>query len=164
MLVERAEHSEVQSAPALAERVTVITALLDTAARLTAGATARAIMQDVCDGLAQSSSHIRLAWIWVGPRDAARIRPAAYAGFAKGYAETLITDKNRETVLSTAYRALLKAEADPNAVRMPPLSSLVPWCEMQLRYEFREVVVLPLQLGAEQDVGMLTLYADEAEY
>jgi diguanylate cyclase (GGDEF)-like protein len=162
MLVETI-HRGPQAEPDLPaqERAAVLLALLEASARVAAGTTLDAVLRDACDGLAHASPHIRLAWIWVGARDAAQIRPLAFSGFGKRFAESLVIDKDRQSILGAACIALLRANGDADASL---LSSFVPWQAAALRFDFHEVGALPLQLGHKRDGGIIVLYSDLPGY
>jgi PAS domain S-box-containing protein len=114
-------------------------------------------LQEVCRIVVEDCGHA-MVWIGLAEDDAAKsIRPAAYAGFEKGYLETLKltwadTERGRGPT-GTAIRT-----GKPCSCRnMLTDPAFAPWREEALKRGYASSLVLPLMAGGKA-FGAVTIY------
>jgi len=143
------------------ERAAVTAALLDATARLVAQTDALALVQSMCEGLVNATSHIRLAWAWFGHPDTREIRPLVAVGPARAYAESLVIERNLLTSMGPAFRALRR---EPDQASISRYSLYGPWRAANRDFGFEVAVAFPLHIPNANKRGILVFYADSADY
>ncbi len=146
-----------------AECEAVTAALLQAAAHLAQGQDAEGILRPFCEALVAASSHIRLAWMWLGAPDTAIIRPTYAVGPARGYAESLVLGADEATrSLSPGLRALATGLPVMATVRSDP--TFAPWRTEALHYGLEVTASFPFGEAGDGKQGLVAVYADEADY
>lgn len=145
-----------------AERAAISEALLAGAARHMGSRSEIDTVQGVCSALCEASRHIRLAWTWFGEPDTPTIRPQAFAGSARDYAERLVIHRNALTEIGPAFRTLSGEQASDYAVS--PYSVFGPWREVAQTHGVRSVLAVPLQSDFTGLRGIFVVYADRKDY
>ncbi len=145
-----------------AERARIAQTLLRSAGRLILGRREREIVAGICDELTRITPHIRLAWTWFGPDDAAAIAPQVCAGPAADYAHRLVIRRNPLTERGPAYRALKGQPVEP--FQVSPRSLYGPWRQVAIEHGVRNALALTLPSGLAGTGGLFVLYADLPDY
>lgn len=146
-----------------AEREAVTAALLQATGHLAQGQDAEAILRPFCEALVAASSHIRLAWMWLGTPDTTIIRPTYAVGPAREYAQALVLGADQATrPLSPGLRALATGRPVMATVRSDP--AFAPWRDEALRHGLEVTASFPFGEAGDGKQGVVAVYADEADY
>ena len=144
------------------ERNRLNASLLRLSSQLLKESDCHAVLQQLCDTLVAASPHIRLAWIWMGPADAEKIKPQVMAGPAQEYAQTLRISRTWLTRMGPVYRAI--QGNSPSAMRVWRLSLFSPWRRAAARHGFGEAIAMQLDAIGQDQSGVVVFYADHPEY
>ena len=147
---------------ASAERACIAEALLSSAARLISGRSEREIVQGVCEALAATTPHIRLAWTWFGPKDTEIIKPQIFAGPASAYAQEICIQRNFLTNMGPAFKGLNGLPSE--AFNISPWSVYPPWRRLATEFGIMNVLALPVYSRFSGYSGVFVLYADAENY
>lgn len=119
-------------------------------------------LQDVCRIIIEDCSYA-MVWIGFAEEDEAKsVRPAACAGFEKGYLETLkITWADTERGRGPTGTAIRTGQ--PSLCRNMQTDPLFqPWREEALKRGYASSLVLPLKAG-DRPFGAITIYSREPD-
>jgi diguanylate cyclase (GGDEF)-like protein len=148
---------------ARAEQARVAEAVVRSAASLVAGEDdAQALVERHCRTLTALAPHIVLAWTWFGRPDADTLAPQAMAGPASAYARGLVIRRNMLTAIGPAFRTLAGRRLEPFNVSTASLYG--PWRYAAREHGVKSVLALPLASTADEQRGLLVLYADVPRY
>lgn len=147
---------------ASSEKALIAETLLAYAAVLVQGQQKLEIVQSICEALCGCSAHIRLAWTWFGSPEAPEIRPQAFAGQAKAYAQALVIPRNDLTINGPAFTVM--KGGSPAAFRVSPTSTFPPWRKAATEHGIRSVLSVPLISVSGEETGVFTIYADTKDY
>ncbi len=144
------------------ERIAISDALLDATAGLAAGDTIDAVLRTACNALVAASSHIRLAWQYIGPYDAEIITPMYIVGPAYSYAASLVLGNDaatREAPTRRSLRTLIPVVA-PIRTHEP----YAPWRERALAHGLEVCASFPFGNCESEIRGAVAVYVDQADY
>jgi len=148
---------------ARAEQARVAEAVVRSAASLVAGEDdAQALVERHCRTLTALAPHIVLAWTWFGRPDADTLAPQAVAGSASAYARGLVIRRNTLTAIGPAFRTLAGRRLEPFNVSTTSLYG--PWRYAAREHGVKSVLALPLASTADEQRGLLVLYANVPRY
>jgi diguanylate cyclase (GGDEF)-like protein len=122
----------------------------------------QALLERHCRTLTALAPHILLAWTWFGRPDADTLRPQTVAGAASDYARSLVIRRNVLTAIGPAFRTLAGRRLEPFNVSAASLYG--PWRDAAREHGVRSVLALPLASTADDQRGLLVLYADVPRY
>ena len=148
---------------ARAEQARVAEAVVRSAASLVAGDDdAQALVERHCRTLTTLAPHIVLAWTWFGQPDAPTLQPQAVAGAASAYARGLVIQRNALTTIGPVFCTLAGRRLEPFNVSTTSLYG--PWRYAAREHGVKSVLALPLASTADEQRGLLVLYADVPRY
>jgi diguanylate cyclase (GGDEF)-like protein len=146
-----------------AEQSRVAEAVVRSAASLVGGDDdAQALVERHCRTLTALAPHIVLAWTWFGRPDADTLQPQAVAGAASAYARGLVIRRNALTAIGPAFRTLAGWRLEP--FNVSTVSLFGPWRYAAREHGVKSVLALPLASTADDQRGLLVLYADVPRY
>jgi diguanylate cyclase (GGDEF)-like protein len=144
------------------ERIAISDALLDATARLAAGDTVNAVLRTACNALVSASSHIRLAWKYIGRYDAETIVPMYTVGPEKSYADGLVL-ANDEATRSGPTRSSLRT-LTPVVTAIRSSAPFAPWRERAVTHGLEACASFPFG-SSESDVrGAVAIYVNREDY
>jgi diguanylate cyclase (GGDEF)-like protein len=144
------------------ERIAISDALLAATAGLVAGDTVTAILRNACNALVSASSHIRLSWDYIGPFDAALIKPMYSVGPAKGYADGLEL-ANDEAARHGPTRASLRT-LTPVVTVIGHSDSFKPWRPRATEFGLKACASFPFGDLDSHVRGAVAIYVDREDY
>ena len=144
------------------ERVAISDALLAATAGLAAGDTMDAVLRTACNALVSASSHIRLAWKYIGPINGETITPTYVVGPEKEYVQglTLADDEaTRHGPTRTSLRTL-----EPVVTTIRTSAVFAPWRQRAMAHGLESCASFPFG-NIDSDVrGAVAIYADREDY
>lgn len=144
------------------ERIAISDALLDATAGLAAGDTIDAVLRIACNALVAASSHIRLAWQYIGPYDAEIISPMYIVGPAYNYAANLILGNDSATRDGPIRRSLRTLAPAVAAIRTD--GPFAPWRDRALSHGLEVCASFPFGNSESEVRGAVAIYADQPDY
>ena len=137
-------------------------ALLAASTGLVQGGTPEAVLVSMCDALVASSTHICLAWMYIGDPDNEVICPSYSTGRAREYTRGLVIDLSPVAMQGPARRSL--AMNRPVVVRVRDDASFAPWREHAQQYGMREALTLPVGDPYHSPRGLVVIFVDVEDY
>jgi hypothetical protein len=137
-------------------------ALLAASTGLVQGSTPEAVLVSTCDALVASSTHICLAWMYIGNPDNEVICPSYSTGNAREYTRDLVIDLSPTAMQGPTRRSL--AMNQPVVVRVRDDASFSPWRERAQQYGMREALTLPVGDPYLSPRGIVVIFADVEDY
>lgn len=144
------------------EQLLIYSALLTATTSLARGSTPDDVLREACDALVSSSSHICLAWMYLGNPDIEPITPSYSVGRAAEYTENLVLDLSPEALSGPGRRSL--AMNLPVLVKTRTDPSFNIWRERAFQYDLQEGLTLPIGNPDEAYRGLIVIFADAPEY
>lgn len=144
------------------EQALIYRALLAATTSLAKGSTPHEVLRAACDALVASSSHISLAWMYLGNPDEETIRPSYAVGRAAEYAKSLVVDRSPEAMKGPGRRSLATNQPVLVSVHTDPTFDI--WRKEAIRYGFEEGLTLPVGNPGERLRGLIVIFADAPEY
>jgi diguanylate cyclase (GGDEF)-like protein len=120
------------------------------------------VMQRLIQDFVHVSSHIALAWVWIGPTDANSITPLFVAGRARAFGETLQLSRSRLTAHCPVFQCLQTRRT--TYMSISPRSPYKPWRRAAADYGFEEMLAVPFDLGTESQQGITVFYSNARGY
>ncbi len=146
----------------LEERNRLSQALLDATAALARGREPTVILRKVCDALAASTSHIRLAWMVLGGLEADILRPQYAAGPGRGFAQGVAID--RGPLMSTGPVRQTIETWEPAFGDITTDTVFETIRERAENYGLASALVLPVGRRESAMHGLVCIYADRPDY
>jgi diguanylate cyclase (GGDEF)-like protein len=144
------------------ERNIISQALLKATADLVGGREPADLLARVCDALATTSPHIRLAWMILGDLDAEVLRPHYAAGPAKAYADTLAIDSGAVMSLGPTRQAIRHWQPMTGDITRDEAFSSLRTAAMDAGV--LSVLCLPVGERDSSPRGIISIYAARADY
>jgi len=162
VLTRPCEHAQGSHAGA-AERERLLLALTGAVASLTDSVDCVHVMQRMLDDFVDASSHLALAWIWIGSTDDANsISPQCVAGRARAFGETLHFSRSRFTAHCPVWQCLQTGRA--TYMSISPRSAYKPLRRAAIDHGFEEMLAVPFDLGEDGLRGIAAFYSDTRGY
>ena len=119
------------------------------------------ILHKVCDALVQASSHISLAWMFVGNLAEQQVCPQYIAGPAKAYGESLAIPSSQpkfgisDLQVIEAWQPCSLAMSEQHDEALQALKQ---------QYQLRSLAFLPIGHSQRNEVGIVAVYANLPDY
>ncbi|MEJ2106734.1 MAG: GGDEF domain-containing protein [Acidiferrobacteraceae bacterium] len=144
------------------ERIAISDALLDATASLATGDTVDAVLRTTCNALVSASSHIRLAWKYLGPYDAETIVPMYTVGPEKDYADGLALANDKATQSGPTRTSLRTLRPVITVIRTS--EPFAPWRERAMAHGLEACASFPFG-NRESDIrGAVAIYVNREDY
>jgi diguanylate cyclase (GGDEF)-like protein len=144
------------------ERIAISDALLDATASLATGDTVDAVLRTACNALVSASSHIRLAWKYLGPYDAETIVPMYTVGPEKDYADDLVLANDKATQSGPTRTSLRTLKPVVTAIRTS--EPFAPWRQRAMSHGLEACASFPFG-NRESDIrGAVAIYVNREDY
>ncbi|WP_298294154.1 EAL domain-containing protein [Thiomonas sp.] len=144
------------------EREQLLIALAGALGGLTDSADCESVMRRLIDDIVNVSSHLVLAWVWIGPADAEVITPLCVAGAASAFGQMLQIARSQATTHCPVFQSLQLRRI--SYMPISPRSPYKPWRRAAQQYGFEEMLAVPFDLGAIGQHGVAVFYSDERGY
>ncbi len=144
------------------ERYRLMAALLASATDLIDRSDYQEVLQKLCETLTKATTHIRLAWIWIGNPNAREVIPMVYAGPAKEYAQSLRIRWTWLTKMGPVFQVLSGSAQE--MMNICPWSPYKPWRTAASRWDFQQAVVLRFSPSIPGQTGIIAIYMDDRAY
>ncbi len=144
------------------ERYRLTAALLASATDLIDRSDYQEVLQKFCETLTKATTHIRLAWVWIGSPAAREVIPMVYAGPATEYAQSLRIRRNWLTKMGPVFQVLSGSAQE--MMNISPWSPYKPWRTAASRWNFQQAVVLRFSPSIPGQTGILAIYVDDRAY
>ncbi|MES2406760.1 MAG: diguanylate cyclase [Pseudomonadota bacterium] len=144
------------------EQLSIYRALLTATKSLAQGNTPDEVLSAACDALVSSSSHICLAWMYLGNPASESITPSYSVGRASGYTDGLVLDLSEEAKKGPGRRSLENNE--PVLVKVHTDLSFGIWRDNAIRYGLQEGLTLPIGDPNHPFRGLIVVFVDTPDY
>ncbi len=144
------------------EKLLIYQALLSATSSLALGNTPDDVLRAACNALASLSSHICLAWMYLGNPEREVIRPSYAAGVAAEYVQSLSIDRSPEAMKGPARRSL--AANMPVVVDVESDASFHIWREQAAFFGLKEGLTLPIGDHEMEQRGLIVIFSRTARY
>ena len=144
------------------EQLSIYRALLTATKSLAQGNTPDEVLSAACDALVASSTHICLAWMYLGNPASESITPSYAVGRASGYTDGLVLDLSEEAKKGPGRRSLENNE--PVLVKIHTDLSFGIWRDNAIRYGLQEGLTLPIGDPNHPFRGLIVVFVDTSDY
>lgn len=144
------------------EQLSIYRALLTATKSLAQGNTPNEVLSAACDALVASSTHICLAWMYLGNPASESITPSYSVGRASGYTDGLVLDLSEEAKKGPGRRSLENNE--PVLVKTHTDLSFGIWRDNAIRYGLQEGLTLPIGDPNHPFRGLIVVFVDTPDY
>ncbi|MHB1332717.1 MAG: putative bifunctional diguanylate cyclase/phosphodiesterase [Sulfuriferula sp.] len=144
------------------EQLSIYRALLTATKSLAQGNTPNEVLSAACDALVASSTHICLAWMYLGNPASESITPSYSVGRASGYTDGLVLDLSEEAKKGPGRRSLENNE--PVLVKIHTDVSFGIWRDNAIRYGLQEGLTLPIGDPNHPFRGLIVVFVDTPDY